>query len=460
LLLDARRTSLREVAVRLLSVELDKGEQKSDWGAAELSDVQKEYAALDAFITWRLANEVLPQLLVQRSAYEIQMTALPAVTRMISRGVLLSREAHAKLIADLRVEEQQLGEEYREACLQVERTDLAEAGIPHTPAQKIKLLRELLTADEIATWPRAEKGALSTKREDLLRALHYAPIPPVAKLSRTRKLIESFGTTLVNRISPSTGRIHAGYQLAMTDSGRASCREPNIQQMPKRREFRALIVAPSGKMLVGADFSTMEGRAAAMISGDRALNKIFSEGRDWHKATAAGMFNIPSGDVTDEQRNRAKAINFGSMYGMRGGGLVRSLFKATLRVISRADADHLLDLFDAAFPEFSAWRKEHYRECELLGRILIGRDARKGSGRIYKKSQVPPGKSFYTRCCNLPIQGACADASMLALAYVDERLLDVGIDGEDGVIVWAHDEILVQAPKVAPRKFRQSSSRR
>ena len=276
----------------------------------------------------------------------------------------------------------------------------------------------------------------------MLRAGHYPPILALVKLSRIDKMLSSFGQTLAALVSPVTGRIHAHYRVAGTASGRASCAGPNLQQVPRDPRFRALFVPEPGDVFVVADYSSMELRAAAHISGDRAMTEAFEQGLDLHKITAARMTGKDLAAVTDEERKGAKAVNFGGIYGQGAAGLVQSAWAQWGLVLDQAEAKAWLQAFESAYRGFAQWRREHYRRCEDRRCIVIGKDADRGIGRIYPKSRVPEGGSFYTRCCNLPVQGACADASMLALAYVDDRLFEAGIEG--GPVAWLHDEIVLE----------------
>jgi DNA polymerase-1 len=159
---------------------------------------------------------------------------------------------------------------------------------PFDAGAKGVLLTTLLSSDELARWRRTDKsGALSTKRSELLRAGHYPPIRALVKLSRLDKLLTSFGRTLAVPVSPVTGRIHAHYRVASTASGRASCAGANLRQIPHDRRFRALFIHEPGHVLVVADYSSMELRAAAHISGDRAMAEVFEQGLDLHKITAS-----------------------------------------------------------------------------------------------------------------------------------------------------------------------------
>ena len=318
--------------------------------------------------------------------------------------------------------------------------------VPSTPAQKETMLTALLSSDELARWRRTEKsGALSTRRSELLRAGHYPPIRALVKLSRIDKLLSSFGHTLAALVSPVTGRIHAHYRVAGTTSGRASCAGPNLQQIPRTSEiadFRALFIPGPGCVCVVADYNSMELRAAAHISGDRAMTSAFEQGLNLHRLTAAQMTGKAPAEVTDEERRGAKTVNFGAAYGIGASALVQTAWDSYELVLDVYEAKRWLAAFAQSFPTFARWRSENYARCSAARRIVIGRDAAQGVGRIFPFSRLPSGNNGYTKSCNLPVQGSCADASMLALAYVDDRLFEAGIDG--GPVAWLHDEIVLE----------------
>ena len=268
LTLGEKLTSLADAAAAYLDVTLDKTEQTGNWGVAHLSKEQLTYAALDAVVEWRVAERVFPALRDQAPAYEIQIGAVAAAMRMQDRGFKFDIEAHVQLLAELKLERLVAEREYREACLKCGQLALADK-IPSTPAEKGVLLATLLSSEELSRWARtAKSGALSTRRSELNRAAHYPPVLALTKLSRIDKMLSSFGQTLVALASPVTGRIHAGYRVAGTASGRASCSRPNLQQIPQDRRFRALFIAEPSHVLICADYASMELRAAAHIFGD------------------------------------------------------------------------------------------------------------------------------------------------------------------------------------------------
>jgi DNA polymerase-1 len=153
----------------------------------------------------------------------------------------------------------------------------------------------------------------------------------------------------------------------------------------------------------------------------------------------------PPDDVTAEERRAAKAVNFGACYGLGARGLVESAWDACGIVMDHREAAQWLGAFEASYPQFARWRREHAQRCEDRQRIIIGRDAAKGIGRVYPFSRLPADVSGYTRSCNLPVQGSCADASMLALAGIDRALFEEGVEG--GPVAWLHDEIVLEVSK-------------
>jgi DNA polymerase-1 len=446
--MQAARLTLGERAMRLedavaayLNLELAKDLQTSDWSAPSLTKAQLEYAALDAVMAWRVAKRIFPALGPQASAYEIQVAATPAAARMKLRGFRLDLEAHQVLMTALEVQRIEACEAYKSACAAAGQPDLA-AQVPATPAEKRAALEAILNSDELMRWKRTPKsGELSTARNDLKRAAHYPPIQALMKLSRIDKTLTAFGPTLAALVSPVTGRIHADYLIGATASGRAACSKPNLQQTPRDKAFRALFKAADGMRLVWADYSSMELRAAAHISQDRRMTEAFLHGEDLHRLTASAISGKRPEDC-DEERLAAKPVNFGAAYGMGPNGLIATAWDRFDIVIGEAEAREWLEAFARSYPDFMCWRRMHATQCEIEGRIVIGAAASRGVGRFYPLSRLPEGKNVYTRACNLPVQGICADCSMLALTAIDRLLFEHGIDG--GPVAWLHDEIIIE----------------
>ena len=267
------------------------------------------------------------------------------------------------------------------------------------------------------------------------------------KRDRRGVMRKSFGYKLQAFVNPRTGRIHSSYMICGTESGRASCNTPNIQQIPTDERLRSLFrAAPSNRNRRGQGHDRRQ-RAAGCISGDRKLLNVFEQGLDLHAMTAAFRAWSTPIEVSPEERKVGKTTNFGAVYGQGARGLQSQLWKNLGLWISLDEAAAWQDAFARSYPQFAEWRKDHAARCELEGKIVIGKDARLGRGRIYPRSRLPKDGFFFTRCCNLPIQGVCADIAMNALASIDEALSAVGIPG---------GPVRVAARRIRPRGPRKS----
>ena len=180
----------------------------------------------------------------------------------------------------------------------------------------------MLPEAELSRWQRTSTGALKTVADQLEKVAHLPAIRPLLRIKKCEKLLSAFGPKLRKLVHPETGRLHPGYNVAGAKSGRWSSSAPNIQQLPKDDDTRRIIVAAPGHVLVGVDYSQMELRAAAWVSGDAELTGAYEQGLDVHVLTAAAIAGIEPEEVTKEQRTAAKPINFGSIYGMSAKGLV------------------------------------------------------------------------------------------------------------------------------------------
>ncbi len=448
-------TSLETAAASYFGLALDKTLQTSDWGAKHLSLAQIAYAAGDAVVTWWLAETVLPLLGERRTAYDIQVGATPAVMRMQARGILLDATAHAALIGALKVERARLTDVYAAACEAADRGDLRQAGVPdNTPAIEA-LLASLLTEQEQQDWPRTPKSdKLSTRRADLAAsAAAYPLLKALVDIGRIEKQLSTYGERLAAQISPVTGRIHASYRVGGAISGRSTCSKPNMQNTPDMQpvtglpSFRTLFVARTGYRFVAADWSSMEMRAAAHVAADETMMRAFERGEDLHALTArtmrgldeAGWLDLPE-EERKQHRKHAKPVNFGRLYGQGARGLVASAWAQYGVILDLATAKEWIRAFEETYFGYARWCKYFARACRRSGRIPIGREG----GRVHEIHWNPDGFR-YTQCLNLPIQGACADAFMLALATIDAALFEAGIEG--GPVAAPHDEIVLEVPQ-------------
>jgi DNA polymerase-1 len=447
--------------------------QKSDWCSPHLSDGQLAYAAIDAIVTWQLWLKLRLDLVAKGrgDAYVLQRNVIPAVVRMIDRGVLIDRAVHAQQTATW----SETHTKATEAFL----TDSGRERPPNTPNEVRAYLSEVLPPVLLETWPRTSKGLLSIRAAQLRRFAYMPPIKSLLAISAAEKLLNVFGSELVNKISLITGRLHPSYNIAATKSGRTSSSRPNVQQIPKNRapEFRKCIVAAPGTVLVVGDFNMMELRAAAAITDDAQMNEDFASGVDLHQQQAAAMLGIPYDEVTKEARDHAKPVNFSMIYGAGASGIVATAWNNYGVVLTLETAEAAKQAFLCRRATYANWMRTNYALSTHNGFITCGRygrvieaawetpSATNGNGQHNPLSWSDEDEDDcedyveyygngsgwasdllkYTLCCNAPIQGACADASMLALLKVDAALCEAKIIG--GPVLFVHDEIVLEVPK-------------
>jgi DNA polymerase-1 len=422
--------SLANAAKQIFNLDVPKALQVSDWAAINLSPGQVAYAASDAVLTRRL----LPELNARSrsngtgAAYELQRSALPAVAAMELRGLLLDRPEHARQVETW---SQELAEErgrYHAA------TGTAP---PSTPNEVRDWLVSVLEPAAQVSWPRTEQGLLSIRSQHLKRLTHIPSARPVLAILAHEKLLSTFGAKLVERINPATGRLHAHYLVAGAKTGRFSCNNPNLQQLPNARapEFKRCIVAAPGYVLIGCDWGQVELRAIAWLAHDTdEMTPLLAAGRDLHRETAATIAGVTIEQVTSEMRRAAKAVNFGSVFGISPRGLVEYAFGSYGIAMTEADAKHALYAFFRRFATINRWRQDNVDICRAQGFVRIG------AGRIVKAAWEPSGRLTFQQCCNFPVQGICADAMLRAITLVHARFTEAGIRG--GLVATVHDELL------------------
>jgi DNA polymerase-1 len=296
----------------------------------------------------------------------------------------------------------------------------------------------VLDAGALARWPRTEGGGLSIEGRHLKRLTHIVSARPTLAILAHEKLLANFGPKLAAMRNPATGRLHAHYNIAGSKSGRFTCNNPNLQQLPSARapEFRRSIVAAPGYLLVGCDWNQIEMRAAAWISGDAELSAVYEGGRDLHRENAALIAGVPLDQVTSAMRQAAKPVSFGSIYGIGPRSLAEDAFASYGVEMTEADAKRALDAFFQRFATLAHWRRDHYEQSQRLGYVRIG------AGRVVQAAWEPSGRLSFPQCCNLPIQGICADAMLRALALAHRRLAAAAVHG--GLVASVHDELLVE----------------
>jgi DNA polymerase-1 len=352
--------------------------------------------------------------------------------------VLREMENHGALLdsAILRSQSKSLGTRLEE--LESEAQTLA--GRPFNLASPKQLQEILFDELKLPVLKKTPKGAPSTNEEVLQElALNY-PLPKLLIEHRSlSKLKGTYTDKLPDDCDPADGRVHTSFHQAVTSTGRLSSSDPNLQNIPIRteegRRIRKAFVAPNGWSVMAADYSQIELRIMAHLSGDRSLVDAFSRGDDIHRATAAEVFDLEPMFVTDEQRRRAKAINFGLIYGMSAFGLARQLG------IERAEAAAYIDRYFERYPGVRHYmdstramaHEKGYVET-VFGRRLTLPDIR--------ARQVPIRQAAERAAINAPMQGTAADIIKRAMLRVQKALATTNLGCN--LLLQVHDELVFE----------------
>jgi DNA polymerase-1 len=379
-------------------------------------------------------------------AYALQRAAIGPVVAMEARGLGFDQAAHARQVHSW-------SEDLAKARAQYH-TATGEAP-PSSAAAVRKWLDTVLSDEQRPEWKLTTKGLLSTEKRALKglvmgadeRIAHTALA--ILDINHATKLLSSFGAGLVKMVNPITGRLHARFNIAAAKSGRFSCSSPNLQQLPKASAegFRQCIVAAPGHVLVACDWSQVELRAAAWLAGDGALTARFAEGADLHDENAAMMAGVPVAEVTKAQRSVAKVISFGVLYGMGPAKLALTARTDWGLTMSRDEAAAARQAFFTAYRRVWHWQQENRERCLREGQVTIG------CGRAVEAAWEYFGELTYTQCCNLPVQGICADAMLRAIVLAHQRFEQAGLHG--GLVASVHDELLAEVPEDEGEQARQ-----
>ncbi|CAI8167599.1 MAG: DNA polymerase I [Cellvibrionales bacterium UBA7375] len=393
------------------------------------------YAAEDADITLRLHQALWPQvenqLPLKTLFQEIELPLIKVLSRIERNGALVDDTL-------LFQQSQELAE--RLAELETQAWDLAGQQFNlASPKQLAEILFEKL---EIPVLKKTAKGAPSTKEEVLQElALDY-PLPKVLLEHRgLAKLKSTYTDKLPLMINPATKRIHTSYHQAGTATGRLSSSDPNLQNIPIRtaegRRVRQAFIASPGHRLIAADYSQIELRIMAHLSGDKNLLKAFDQGQDVHRATAAEVFGVNLAQVTTDQRRSAKAINFGLIYGMSAFGLARQLN------IGRKQAADYIDLYFERYPGVQQYMNQVRHSAAEKGYVETHFGRRLYLPEINSRNGMRRQAAERT-AINAPMQGTAADIIKLAMINVDQWLQSKQLKSR--MIMQVHDELVLEVP--------------
>jgi len=396
----------------------------------------KDYACADADYTLRLKAKLEPELKKQGLAElfnEVEMPLVLVLTDMEERGVKIDSDYLA-----------QLSKTMERDISGLEKLIYKEAGTEFNVSSPKQLKEVLFNKLKISPEGlRHTKTGVSTAASELekMRGLH----PIIEHLFHYReltKLLSTYVLALPELVDSNTGRVHSSFNQTVAATGRLSSSDPNLQNIPIRGEWGGIIrqafVAEPGNLLVSADYSQIDLRMAAHLSGDQRMLEVFTKGMDVHAATASFIFGVPQNKVTPDQRRTAKEVNFGILYGMGAFGL------AERTGLSNSEARQFIDRYFKSFARLKAWLEEVKDEARETGevRTLLGRKRKLPE----INSGIAQVRSAAERVAiNLPVQGTAADLMKVAMVKIHNKLPSTSAKAK--MIMQVHDELVFEVPE-------------
>ena len=428
---EAVRHGLAHVAQRFLEISLDKEEQRSDWSGA-LSESQVDYAARDAQVLLPLRErmqEKLVELDLQRVA-QLECDAVLSLAAMELAGVYLDAAQWRALAEETRGKYEIVGDALQQALASTAPQQSLFDEPPRinldSPAQLQAALKQHLGIE------------LTSTREWQLQKLapQYPILQQALEYRHLSKALSTYGERFLDHISKATGRIHADFRQLGTPTGRMAASQPSLQQVPHDAAYRACFSAPAGRKLIVADYSQIEMRILADFAHDEALLAAFASGADLHRTTSAQMLGLKLEDVTPQQREAAKRLNYGLVYGMGAEGLAGQINSSV------KEAELLIEKYFAAYAGVARWLKAAADTATREGR------SRTASGRLwiyhFDTQHPETGRQQFGALKrvgkNAPIQGSASDIFKRAMTLVDNALLPYDAQ----IVNSIHDEIVVE----------------
>ncbi len=430
------------MALRHLGIATIKYDEVTGKGASRIGfeqvDIARatEYSAEDADVTLRLHEALYPRL-----AEEPRLEALYRDIEMPVMQILFRMERNGVLVDAPLLERQ--GQQLGLRMMEIERQAHEVAKQPFNLNSPKQIQEILFEREKLPVLKKTPSGAPSTDEEVLEQlALDY-PLPRLILDYRgLAKLKSTYADKLPRSVDPATGRVHTNYSQAVAVTGRLASSDPNLQNIPIRseegRRIRQAFVAPAGSRIVSADYSQIELRIMAHLSGDTGLLDAFAAGEDIHRATAAEVFGVAPAEVSGEQRRYAKVINFGLIYGMSAFGLARELG------LERQAAAAYIDRYFARYPGVANYMESTRQLARDKGYVETVFGRRLWLPEI-RSSNVGRRQGAERAAINAPMQGTAADIIKLAMIAVQRWLDEAGM--QSLLILQVHDELVLEVPE-------------
>lgn len=413
--------SLQALTEQMFKVDMNKAMQKSDWSVPDLTFEQIEYASLDAVCVLKLAEKLAPGIekLGLTRIYKLSKAAQHPIARMQLNGILLDVKRHREKIS-----------EWRAALYAAKKHLLKITGLDEITGHKLSgWLDGNLPPHVRRIWPETETGKLSTDAHTFADFSFLPIVAPFSDYQRLEKLTSTYGNRLIDQINPATGRLHAQYKICGARTGRLSSSSPNLQNLPRDNDIRKNFIPTSKNVFLCADYSQVELRVAAELSRDTSMLKAYEQGIDLHALTASKVSHKPISEVTKSDRQFAKAINFGFLFGL-GARKFSHYAKKSYKVdVTEDEATEAVEVFRETYAGYREW------QLEQATRAHSTLTCRTPCGKLRKL----PADNTYGNSMNHPVQGGAAEIMLYALVRLDREL------GNKGKLVnCVHDELLIE----------------
>lgn len=427
----AYKADLEAVVKALLKVDLPKNIDHRCWGEPELNYEQLCYAANDVIVMPPIISKLSGGIKKYglEKVYRLYKEAQVPLAKMQLNGIKMNQDKHRELISKWKLD-----------AHAAKKDVLAQTGLDNTnPKSMIAYLEGTLPDDVLAIWPLTEGGEGEKAGElslsaDTFSDFSYLPIvEPFSRLKKATKLASTYGQRLLNRVNPSSKRIHCSYNLCGTRTGRLSSSNPNLQQLPRDNATRALFEAPFQRKFVVADFNQIELRVAAELSRDFEMLMAYKNGRDLHAVTAEAMARMSLSDMEPEEakksRQAAKALNFGLLFGLGKKKFKHYAHKNYGTEMTEEEALESVSAWRELYSGYTDWHRNIAQQCKETLRI------RTVSGKLRALNE----ENYFGASANTPVQGSASEAMLHSLIRLNKKL-----EPQDMLVNIVHDEIMVE----------------
>ena len=413
---------------RYLDLEMSKEEQSSNW-SGPLTAEQLKYAARDVLVLPRIRNVQKQSLISSQlvDAAKIEFFCIPALSKMELNGIQVDKnlwEHSANLVDQRKAELEEMLRPYFPAA----QASLFDAGPKSNLVMSQDAIKKALEKEMGITLPDAKNATVKSLKN------RHPLAGAIVEYRQVEKLAQTYGRGYLEHVHPKTGRVHAEYNQISSGSGRMSCYSPNFQQIPKAFSYREAVVPGDGQKFIVADYSQIELRVAAVIANEDRMIEAYKKGMDLHRLTASKISGKKPDNITDEERQAAKAVNFGFLFGM-GSRRFKDYASEEFSVnLTDDEATDYQTRYFEAYPNLKQWHRKAGRRAEESRMVQTIRG---------RKVQLSEGNSAFTAALNIPVQGTAADGMKLALGKLHRALIPT----KANIVAVIHDELIVETPK-------------